>query len=199
MVALPSLIVWGLGFPFTLFLLFNRQRHRLADLSIRDAYGFLFRGYKSDYYFWELTIFYRKVILIFICIFISTFGAITQALIVFLVQISFLLLNFRKKPHINEALFDLETLSIFTSTLTVYCGLFFIADAEILTDEGNRILNENSRTFFFAVIILSNGIFFIYWLYKVLSVLKQLILSECPRTYLLFCACMNKEKLYVDT
>jgi len=71
---------------------------------------------------------YRKLILIFIQIFIQAYGVITQALIVFILLIVFLIINSKKKPFVNLALNDLETYSLMASMITIYCGLFYISD-----------------------------------------------------------------------
>mmetsp|Transcript_20833 Transcript_20833/g.19878 ORF Transcript_20833/g.19878 Transcript_20833/m.19878 type:complete len:352 (-) Transcript_20833:1622-2677(-) len=46
-VALPGIVLWGLGIPFFAFALLTRERKKLHLLSIREKYGFLYRGYKK--------------------------------------------------------------------------------------------------------------------------------------------------------
>ena len=45
-VALPSLIVWGLGIPFFAFILLNKEKGRLNTTAIKEKFGFLYNGYK---------------------------------------------------------------------------------------------------------------------------------------------------------
>jgi hypothetical protein len=71
---------------------------------------------------------YRKVILIFISVFIQNYGAISQAMIVFLLLIIFFVINTNKKPFVSIALNDLETYSLASSMITIYCGIFYISD-----------------------------------------------------------------------
>lgn len=71
---------------------------------------------------------YRKILLIFIAVFIRSYGITAQALIVFMVLIIFLIFNTKRKPFSTMILNDLETLSLITSMVTIYCGLFFISD-----------------------------------------------------------------------
>lgn len=75
-VAVPSIIVWGLGIPFFAFLLLSRVRKSLDKLESRERLGFLYRGYKKDFYYWEVIIMYRKIALICISVFISSYGVI---------------------------------------------------------------------------------------------------------------------------
>lgn len=96
--ALPSLIAWGLGIPiFAALLLANNKKH-LEKLEVRQKYGFLFRGYKIRFFFWESIIMYRKIAMIFISAFLITYGVITQALIVFILLILFFYLNVKMAP-----------------------------------------------------------------------------------------------------
>ena len=69
-VAMPSIVVWGLGIPAFAFVLLTRDRKKLGTIEIREKLGFLYNGYKHDYYYWEIVIMYRKIILIFIAVFI---------------------------------------------------------------------------------------------------------------------------------
>lgn len=71
---------------------------------------------------------YRKIIIIFIAVFVSNFGTITQALFVFLLVIFFLIVNMKLQPFTQVALNDLESMSLVASMVTVYCGIFFMQD-----------------------------------------------------------------------
>jgi hypothetical protein len=46
-VALPSLVIWGLGMPFFAFVLLYIDKNSLGKLEIRQKLGFLYRGYKK--------------------------------------------------------------------------------------------------------------------------------------------------------
>jgi hypothetical protein len=43
-------------------------------------------------------------------------------------MIVFLIANLKKKPYLSMSLNDLETISLLTSSLSIYCGIFFITD-----------------------------------------------------------------------
>lgn len=86
-VAIPSIIVWGLGIPFFALILLTRIRKNLDSVESREKLGFLYRGYRKEFYYWEAIIMYRKILLIFISVFIGAYGVMAQALIVFMVLI----------------------------------------------------------------------------------------------------------------
>ena len=69
-VAMPSIIVWGLGIPFFAFILMYRERAKLDKVETKEKFGFLYNGYQVELFFWEIVIMYRKIAMIFIAVFI---------------------------------------------------------------------------------------------------------------------------------
>ena len=74
---------------------------------------------------------FRKVAMIFITIFLATLGRIVQALVVILLLIFFLFVTTRKKPFITRRLNELEIISLLVSSITIYCGVFFLSAREV--------------------------------------------------------------------
>ena len=75
-VAIPSVVVWGLGIPFVWFIYLFRSKSNIDLIDTREKWGFLFGGYKKEFYFWEIIIVYRKVLIIFISVYVTSFGVI---------------------------------------------------------------------------------------------------------------------------
>ena len=128
MIAVPSLVVWGFGIPAFAWIVLRRNQEYLDLVETREKYGFLYNGYKKKYYYWESVNMYRKITIIFISVFLRVAGVITQALVVFLILILFLILNIKLLPFTFQSLNDMEMLSILTLMLTIYCGLFYLSD-----------------------------------------------------------------------
>ncbi|CDW79966.1 UNKNOWN [Stylonychia lemnae] len=201
-VAMPSIVVWGLGIPAFAFVLLTRDRQKLNTLEIREKLGFLYNGYKHDFYYWEIVIMYRKIILIFIAVFIQNYGVMTQALIVFLLLIICLILNIKTKPFFLVVLNDLETLSLITSILSVYCGIYFVSNIpqEFQEDIPQEVkagisLGKSTSLFFFAVILISNLLFFLYWILKFLSEVKVMLIKKFQKIYLCLFLCFDQQQL----
>lgn len=195
MVALPSLVIWGFGIPLVAWIVLARNKDSLESVELREKYGFLYNGYKKKYYYWESVIMYRKIAIIFISVFLESFGVITQALVVFIVLILFLILNIKLKPFTFEVLNDMEMMSIITSILTVYCGLFYLSDQSTSTttstarnlasDSSNDLnLSFETRFFLFLIIIISNMLFFSYWAYKMVGEIKNQVRTKFKKVYL---------------
>ena len=118
--AIPSLIIWGFGIPAFAWIVLARNKKHLDLIETREKYGFLYNGYKKNFYFWESVNMYRKITVICISVFLKVAGVITQALVVFLVLILFLILNIKLLPFSFQALNDMEMMSIITTMLTIY-------------------------------------------------------------------------------
>ena len=71
---------------------------------------------------------YRKIWVIFVSSFLKIAGVITQALVIFLILIIFIILNIKLMPYTFQTLNDMEMLSLITWMLTIYWGIFFLSD-----------------------------------------------------------------------
>ncbi|CDW85402.1 UNKNOWN [Stylonychia lemnae] len=142
-VGLPSLIVWGLGIPLFAYILLLREHKSLDTLMTRQKYGFLYRGFKRRFYYWEIVITYRKIFLIFIQVFLVQQGVITQAMMVLLMLIFFMSINITKQPFQTKTLNELETLSLITSLLSIFCGVFFIVSVDSTDIESGQSTSDS--------------------------------------------------------
>lgn len=84
-IAVPGLVAWGLGIPAVALLFIYRNRKNLKEISMKMKIGFIYLGYKEEYYYWEFAILYRKMLVIFISVFMLTSGYQVQGLSAFIV------------------------------------------------------------------------------------------------------------------
>jgi hypothetical protein len=76
-VALPALIIWGIGIPTIAFIMIFQKRNDLNLIETKARLGFLYNGYRiPQAYFWEISIMYRKIFIIFIQVFLAQLGKI---------------------------------------------------------------------------------------------------------------------------
>ena len=80
-VALPCLFLWGLGIPLAVYSLMAKNKAYLTTENVKQQFGFLYNGYKRHNYYWEIVIMYRKILCIFVAVFLRPQGVIVQALI----------------------------------------------------------------------------------------------------------------------
>lgn len=108
-----------------------------------------------------------------------------------------MIVNVKKNPYSADSLNDLETLSIATSMMTIYCGLYFITEMPVSylkanPDSTNAIyLSEDMKMFFFSMIVLANALFFAYWCIKMYREVIAKIRTQFPKIYLCCCLCFN--------
>eukprot|EP00347_Sterkiella_histriomuscorum_P001563 403371552 len=194
-VAVPGILVWGVGVPMLSYMLMNNEKHRLDSIEIKAKYGFLYRGYKRKYFYYESIVMYRKTIIIFVSVFMVSFGVIVQALVILILLIAGLSMQLILKPYQTYALNHLELLSIFASGITIYIGIFFIINSASSTDNQSAFQYNNSKLFFFVIIIISNINFFAIWGLYFLIELKEYLIKKMPWLYLNIFLCGNREKL----
>lgn len=79
------------------------------------------------------------------------------------------MINTKKKPFSTQVLNDLETMSLGTSMITIYCGFFFLSDIpEVFIKENpdvkaGLVLGDAIKLVFFSSIVIANILFFFYW------------------------------------
>ena len=154
-VSLPALIVWGIGMPAIAIVLLRRNyvNNRLFEVRTLSIFGFLYNGYKFQNYYWEIIILYRKVLIVFVLVFLALVSIEVQALVALFIMMMSLVFHAKnlpfEKPHQNM----LETQSIIAASITIYCGLYYLSNS----------LNEATKIIFFVLIILVNLRFFFSW------------------------------------
>lgn len=112
---IPLMLVFVVGFPFLLFLsLWKSNRH---DEEFVSSYGFLYKGYKEKYYYWEIIITIRKIILAIVSVFVA--DAELQATFLCIILVFFLSLQLIISPFTSSfpRLNELEALSLGISVL----------------------------------------------------------------------------------
>jgi hypothetical protein len=133
------MVVWGFGIPIFAIILLFREEDKIDKLEVREKLGFLFRGYRIRYFYWETVIMFRKIALIVIQSFLVQYGVLVQALVVFVLLIIFTILNITKSPFQTVVLNQLEVLSLFASMLTIYCGIYYITEISQTNIESGRV------------------------------------------------------------
>jgi len=73
-VALPAIVIWSIGIPSYAFILMHKHKNELNLVKVKTRYGFLYNGYKLHSFYWEVVIMYRKILFIFISVFLATAG-----------------------------------------------------------------------------------------------------------------------------
>jgi hypothetical protein len=186
---LPGMALYTFGIPAFGFYILYGYRYQLDDEHIMLMYGFLYEGYERAYYFWELWVMQRKVLVIFSAVFLAQIGKATQALGAFLVIMLSLTFHLRSQPYEDDDLDKLETVSLYVTTFTLWAGLFFYADE--LTYTPTLCL-----TF---CIFMGNIIFCGWFLYFAYFDVKKKVLEQLESLYALIHGDSKKSESFDDS
>jgi hypothetical protein len=191
-------MIYGLGIPAGVLYLMRRDKDRLDTLIVKEKFGFLFNGFKRKYYYWEIVIMYRKVLMIFISVFLNQIGLIVQALVILIVLVFFIQVNNLKRPFSDRALNEIENISLLASTITIYCGIFFLSakDPDSQSFDNNRdfSLNETGSIILFLLIVGSNLLFVLLWTLKFYVIVRENVRDKYPRLYIYIFLCCRKDR-----
>jgi hypothetical protein len=89
-IGIPIIMIWVVGLPLLALIIMYRQRKFLADESNIARYGFLYTGLNHSAFYWEILLHFRKVIMICINVFLTTFKPLYRALIGFMLMIIYI-------------------------------------------------------------------------------------------------------------
>ena len=169
-VALPSIIIWGVGTPAAILVALVKNRKYLKAIPIRIRFGFLFNGYFENTYYWEFTILYRKILIICCSVFLNSVSTEIQALCVLIILLVSLQIQNKIRPFISPELNVMESRSIFVATISIYCGLFYLT----------KDLDDATKIILFLVMVFVNLYFLLYWCTKMFQAGLIMIKKKLP-------------------
>lgn len=162
---IPIICFWIFLFPLLCFWKLFKNSKNLDNPQIKLFFGFFYLGYQPEYYFWEIIIMYRKIFIIFISAIPEDFIKSKGYIILFLNSFATYLQKL-KSPFIDKELNNLELKANYSSTLTIFFGLFYLVG-----------ISDQEKAVCFIGILIFNTIFLLSWL-KFLFYVSFKTLSE---------------------
>ena len=160
----PTILIWGIGIPLSAFILIYRNRNKLEEESVKHYYLLLYQGLKKEWFYWEFVNTSRKVLVLSINIFLSTYPLMYRLLFNIILLIGFLRLQIHLQPYKRDRTNKLERKELIAGIMSMFGGTLFI-------DEKDKINEINLAVFIFVVAL--NIHFIIYWVYWLLFALKD--------------------------
>merc|ERR1719320_981998 len=123
-----------IGGPLLVFYLLYHSRAELlkpfdqVNRSVVRKYHFLFKGYEPQFYYWELIVMIRKVLMVYIAVFLEWDFQI-QSLTATLLCVISVVVHGVCYPYTTDNLDSLELMSLFGSFCTYFLGQFLFVDA----------------------------------------------------------------------
>ncbi|GAB5360179.1 hypothetical protein AAMO2058_000605300 [Amorphochlora amoebiformis] len=139
----PMVVVYVLGFPIICLILLNKFKHILPTRWTNEAETWspyirrkkqlvamklylLFHGYKPNFYYFEVVIMVRKLLVVAIAVFFH--DQLIQALLATLLVVIVMTIQVRIMPFTGPILNILEFYSLATSFVTFFFGLFLFGN-----------------------------------------------------------------------
>jgi len=183
------MLIWGIASPMLALVLLVRERKDLDEIAVKMKYGFLYIGYRKPCFIWEFVILYRKIAIVFVSVFLAAFNVPVQALTaMFILMIAFYLQE-HYEPYETEALNSLEKKSIICSSITIYCGLYFLTDA----------LDNSGKLGFFFIILIANIYFLTTWIVGICHSFLDKGARTKPFLFRKICRCWKSIRVSADT
>jgi hypothetical protein len=126
------------------------------SVKILMNFGYFYRGYNEDRFYWEIIMFSRKFLLVFIGVFTEVFPQNSKSTVFLVVINLYMYIQVINKPFKHDYLNRLENTSLFVCTLTGVIGIL--------------LYSENiKRASYFCLILVSilNLGFFCFWLHQI--------------------------------
>jgi len=173
------MIIWGLAAPLLALILLIREHKNLDEIPVKMKFGFLYIGYRKGCFIWEFVILYRKIAIVFVSVFLASFNIPVQALTAMAILAIGFYLQEHYDPYETVALNELEKKSIICSTITIYCGLFFLTDS----------LSNTGKLGFFSVIVIVNVYFLATWIFGICHSFVDKAARTKPAYFRNMCKC----------
>merc|ERR1711871_132464 len=171
-IGMPMLFVYVVGIPAGSAVILYMNRHVLGQFSMRVKYMMLCAGYRPERYYWEVVVMLRKTIMVGIAVFGRRFGVELQAYSGILLLAVCLGLQIHFSPFVLTStawdpskgyhgtggglplLNNLESMALVTNFLTLYLGLLFHTNNEIMT---------LPMTILLTIFLVSLNLLFMVW------------------------------------
>ena len=110
--------------------------------------------------------------------------------------------NASRRPFSARALNDIESMSLASQIVTIYCGIFFISGKDEKDSKIDRnkdfVLYEEYKLFFFLIILFCNLSFILLWLTKFISIMRETIRQTSRKLYIYLFLCGRESKFQMQ-
>ncbi|EWS76085.1 transmembrane protein, putative (macronuclear) [Tetrahymena thermophila SB210] len=164
---LPFLILWVLILPLLLLIYILKNKVKLDNLSINMRFGFLYREYKNNVFYWEFIKIAQKISIIIVLNFYYQYTLVKGCIVTLIITAYGILAN-KYQPYEESQYNQIDSLSTKVCALTIFLCVF------INGNEYNYLIIISLIT-----VIIINFYFNLVILMKVLEGYKQYFSKIC--------------------
>jgi hypothetical protein len=121
-VSIAYALVYGLGIPAILLLGFRRGQKKAAARVKSHFFGFLVKGYKMEYYWWEYTVLSRRFVCCFI-VSVCTLDAFLSSSLITIIFLVSLVVHMLCVPYSTSFLNLIELINLFCVLLSASANM----------------------------------------------------------------------------
>ncbi|KAG2438083.1 hypothetical protein HXX76_005692 [Chlamydomonas incerta] len=126
-IGVVCIIIICLGIPLLTFMVTFMHRTTLHTVHVVQTYGFLYRRYNYDrYYWWEAVMQLQTLLLVIVDVFGRVLVVYQQAVLLMIVLMLIMWSNMFYQPLKHEILDQMSSMSLAVLSFTVALGLFFV-------------------------------------------------------------------------
>ena len=168
---------------------FDRQELKInndIDIPVKLilSFGYFYRGYSKNRYYWEIVMFSRKFLLIFIGVFTEFFPKNSKATVFLVVINLYMYIHVLYKPFKFEYLNRLESYSLFVCCVTGIIGILLFSE---------KI--KSASLFLVILVALFNIGYISFWIYQFIKYAVGRKKARHFRRKFLFCIkCCRRKK-----
>jgi len=160
----PMFIIYGIGIPLIAFIIL-KTRDNLESIETKRYFLMLYQGFKPRRFFWEFVNTLRKIIIMFLSIFLARVSLYMKTASIIITLLFFLRVQICLSPYKLEDNNRLERLEMTTGMMTLFGGMIFV-------EEDSQV--EVIDFIIFLFIIFVNFYFIIHWMYDMLITFKNI-------------------------
>lgn len=164
-VGVPIIVVWVIGMPLIALIILIKNRKKLDEEYMKKYLLIIYQGLKPEKFYWEFVNTFRKILVLLIVVFMSSYPAIYQILVSIskfllhnhslVVIVMLLRLQYKLNPYKSDDNNNIELMSLKAALITIASGLIFV--------------QENQVGWFQLMIVIvlffANGYFLVNWIY----------------------------------
>ena len=158
-IGVPMIIVWVLGWPIIALVILIRNRKNLEKQNIQRYFIVLYQGLKNHAFYWEFINTFRKLGIVTINVFLSTFSQTYKGLSAIILMVTFLRIQIVLAPYKLDVNNHWEYISYASSCLTLFAGVLFVSDVKRV-----GLID----VLVFILVVVFNIYFILFWSYLML-------------------------------
>jgi hypothetical protein len=162
--------------------------------------GFIFIAYRVDYWWWESIEMTRKFLMTCFLAFLQAEGP-SQLAVGALITFVFLIMNLSMRPYCTDGLNNLQTFSLISQFLTLFCGILIGYVEEMAkSGAGTDSADKSDASVMGAIIVMVNGSTIVFPILRKFLTGKSYRSIDPSSLHLSFCLsiCLSTERGEMD-